>query len=427
MRWTRKMIWVVVVTAALTFIAVLIGLNFVPPEKQLERELQHITGVRDEQFVREMSTLLGPTILTGNRITPLENGDEIFPSMLEAIRGAKRSITFETYIYWSGKIGKEFADALEERARAGVKVHVLLDWVGSQKIDSGMLDEMRGSGIEIERYHPLHWYTLGRMNNRTHRKLLVVDGRIGFTGGVGIADEWTGHAQDPDHWRDEHFRAEGPVVAQIQAVFIDNWITTSGNVLRGPDYFPALVPVGDVPAQMFSSSPDGGGESMRLMYLMAITSAEQSIDVSASYLVPDELTRKALLDALARGVKVRLLLPGKYIDTELVRKASRAQWGPLLEAGCEIHEYEPTMFHNKIFIADGHLVAVGSTNFDNRSFSLNDEANLNVYDDAFAAHMTQVFEGDLEKSRRITLDEWRTRPWRERMMDKMAGLLKSQL
>ncbi|HET7843396.1 MAG TPA: phospholipase D-like domain-containing protein [Xanthomonadales bacterium] len=421
------MIWVVVVTAALTFVAVVIGLNFVPPEKQLERELKHITGVRDPQFFREMSTLLGPTILAGNRIVPLDNGDEIFPAMLQAIRGAKRSITFETYIYWSGEIGEQFAEALEERARAGVKVHVLLDWVGSQKIDDEMLDAMRKSGIEIERYHPLHWYTLGRMNNRTHRKLLVVDGRIGFTGGVGIADQWTGHAQDPDHWRDTHFRAEGPVVAQIQSVFIDNWITTSGKVLRGPDYFPPLEAVGDTSAQMFSSSPDGGSESMHLMYLMAITSAEKTIDIAASYLVPDELTKRALLDALQRGVRVRLVLPGEHIDTDVVRSASRAQWGALLEAGAEIHEFRPTMYHNKIFIVDGYLVAVGSTNFDNRSFSLNDEANLNVYENAFAARMTESFERDLAQSRRITLEDWQHRPWRERAMDKLASLFKSQL
>lgn len=427
MRWTRKMIWVVVVTAVLTFVAVVIGLNFVPPEKQLERELRHITGVRDPQFFREMSTLLGPTILPGNQVTALDNGDEIFPAMLAAIRGAQRSITFETYIYWSGDIGREFAQALEERARAGVKVHVLLDWVGSQKIEDTMLEQMRESGIEIERYHPLHWYTLGRMNNRTHRKLLVVDGRIGFTGGVGIADEWTGHAQDPDHWRDAHFRVEGPVVAQIQSVFIDNWITTSGKVLRGPDYFPPLEPAGDSPAQMFSSSPDGGSESMHLMYLMAITSAERSIDISASYLVPDELTRQALLDALARGVKVRIVMPGEHIDAEMVRKASRAQWGPLLEGGAEIFEYSPSMYHCKIVIVDDYLVAVGSTNFDNRSFSLNDEANLNVYDERFAARMTETFEADLAKSRRITLEEWRERPWRERAMERVAALFSSQL
>jgi cardiolipin synthase A/B len=427
MRWTRKMIWLVVITAALTVVAVVIGLNFMPPEKQLERGLDHRSGVRDPQFIREMSTLLGPTILPGNRIEPLYNGDEIFPAMLAAIRSAKHTITFETYIYWSGEIGNQFAEALEERARAGVKVHVLLDWVGSQKIDDAILDDMREAGIEVERYHPLHWYTLGRMNNRTHRKLLVVDGLVGFTGGVGIADQWTGNAQDPEHWRDTHFRAEGPVVAQIQAVFIDNWIATSGQVLHGPEYFPKLEPAGDSPAQMFSSSPDGGSESMHLMYLMAISSAEKTIDIAASYLVPDELTRQALLAALARGVRVRLVLPGEHIDTEIVRQASRAQWGPLLEAGAEIHEYRPTMYHNKIFIADCYLVAVGSTNFDNRSFSLNDEANLNVYDEQFAARMTESFERDLAQSKRITIEDWRHRPWRERAMERIAALFKSQL
>src|SRR5690606_5830409 len=266
----------------------------------------------------------------------------------------------------------------------GIPVHVTIDWVGSIKLDPTLLDLMEDAGVEVERYRPLHWYNLGRMNNRTHRKLLVVDGRVGFTGGVGIADEWKGSAQDPDHWRDIHFRIDGPVVAQIQAAFNDNWIKTTGRVLNGPDYFPPLEPAGDMKAHLFIASPAGGSESMHLMFLMAIAAAEHTIDLAASYFIPDELVMGALLQARKRGVRIRVVLPGPYIDSSLVRVTSKADWGPLLRAGVEIHEYQPTMFHNKLLIVDDEMVSLGSTNFDIRSFRLNDEASLNVYDRDFA-------------------------------------------
>src|SRR5690606_31820210 len=238
-------------------------------------------------------------------------------------------------------------------------------------------------------------YNLGRMNNRTHRKLLVVDGRIGFTGGVGIADQWTGHAQDPEHWRETHFSIEGPVVAQMQAAFNDNWIKTTGELLNGVDYFPGLAPAGDVDAHLFIASPAGGSESMHLMYLTSISAACHSIDLCAAYFVPDPLIASALLAARERGVRVRVLLPGKHIDSETVRHSSKASWGELLAGGVEIHEYQPTMIHVKLLVVDGELVSVGSTNFDIRSFRLNDEASLNIYDHGFADRMTAVFEDDL--------------------------------
>jgi cardiolipin synthase A/B len=308
-----------------------------------------------------------------------------------------------------------------------VKVNVLVDWVGSQKMDDTLADEMESAGVEIQRYHPLHWYNLGRMNNRTHRKLLVVDGRLGFTGGVGIADQWDGRAQDPEHWRDSHYRLEGPAVAQMQAAFLDNWIKTTGKVLQGADYFPALEAEGEAIAQVFTSSPSGGGDSMQLMYLLSITAAEHTIDLSASYFVPDALTRQALLAAMRRGVRVRILVPGKHIDEMLVRQASRADWGELLQAGAQIHEFQPTMFHCKLMIVDSQLVSVGSTNFDNRSFRLNDEANLNIYDRGWAERLEDVFEADLRRSRRISLEDWEHRPWRQKMVERFSSLLSSQL
>ena len=316
---------------------------------------------------------------------------------------------------------------MSERAQAGVAVKVVIDWAGSIKIEDALLEQLRQAGVEVRMYRPLKWYNLGRLNNRTHRKLLVVDGTVGFTGGVGIADQWEGHAQDPDHWRDVHFQIEGPVVAQIQAAFNDNWIKITGEVLNGGDYFPPLAPTGDMDSQMFIASPAGGSESMHLMYLMAIAAAGTSIDLAASYFVPDDLVLAALLAARKRDVRVRILLPGKHIDSETVRIASKAHWEPLLEAGVEIHEYQPTMMHNKVLIVDREMVSVGSTNFDPRSFRLNDEASLNVYDRAFAERMSAVFDEDLEATQRYTLEMWRGRPLKERLVEKIILPIRSQL
>ena len=414
---------VAVVSILVTLVITLLVVNFSSGEKQIKQEIPRLYSVADPQFQRSMGIMLGPQIVEGNKVEALLNGDQIFPSMLKAIRGAKETINFESYIYWSEEIGREFADALSERAKAGVKVHLLIDWVGSAKMDAKDLDQMREAGVEVRQYHPLRWYNLGRINNRTHRKLLVVDGRVGFTGGVGIAGQWTGNAQDPEHWRDSHFRAEGPVVAQMQAVLIDNWTKATGKVLHGQTYFPALPAAGNSRAQVFSSSPSGGSESMHLMYLLAITAAQHNIQISASYFVPDEMTRSALVDAVKRGVKLQIILPGKNIDAEAVRSSSRGMWGELLQAGAEISEYQPTMYHCKVMIVDDLLVSVGSTNFDDRSFQMNDEANLNIYDANFARAQVAIFERDLESSKRISYEQWQNRPLKEKAWEKMASWL----
>ena len=421
------MIWTIVITVLATLLVVVLAMNFKTSEKTLERKIEHRYGTKDPQYRREMGVLLGPGIIAGNTVTDLENGDEIFPAMLEAIRGAQKTITFETYIYWSGEVGQQFADALSERARAGVTVKVMIDWMGSIKMEDALLEQIKKAGAEVHQYRPLKWYNLGRLNNRTHRKLLVIDGRVGFTGGVGVADQWGGHAQDADHWRDLHFRIEGPVVAQVQAAFNDNWIKTTGEVLNGADYFPTLEPVGEMDAHMFVASPAGGSESMHLMYLMSIAAAERSIDLQAAYFVPDDLIIKALLAARQRGVRVRVILPGKHIDSETVRLASKAHWGELLLGGVEIYEYQPTMMHNKLLIVDGIMTSVGSTNFDVRSFQLNDEASLNVYDAAFAARMTAVFEEDLKPTVRYSYQMWKKRPMKDKLIEKFVLPIKSQL
>ena len=426
-RFKPRPLAVAALAVLLTLVGIVLALNFIGGEKKIERRIERLHTLDDPRFHQELGVLLGPQFIAGNGVQVLRNGDEIFPAMLAAIRGATQTITFETYIYWSGDIGREFTQALADRARSGVKVHVLLDWVGSAKMDDRLLDAMRSAGVQIHKFHPPHWTNLGRLNNRTHRKLLVVDGRIGFTGGVGIAPLWTGAAQDPEHWRDTHFQVQGPVVAQMQAVFLDNWVKVSGEVPHGAAYFPPLVASGSGLAQMFSSSPSGGSESMQLMYLLAITAASRTIDLSAAYFVPDELASNALVAAMKRGVKLRIVVPGPHIDSETVRSASRARWGPLLAAGALIAEYQPTMYHCKVMVVDGLLVSVGSTNFDNRSFRLNDEATLNILDTDFAAQQTKIFEDDLKRSRPVSLAAWRERPWRERLGERFASLLGTQL
>ena len=388
--------------------------------------MTHRFSVEDPQFLRCMGQLLGPAILPGNRVMAFQNGDQIFPAMLEAIKGARESVTFETYIYWSGEIGQQFSDAFCDRAQADVKVHVLLDWLGTGKIDERFLAAMKAAGVELERYHPLQWFNWSRVNNRTHRKLLVVDGLVGFTGGVGIADAWKGNGTLKDHWRDSHYKIEGPAVAQMQAAFGDNWIKTRAKVLLGHAYFPELTQIGRSLAQVFKSSPDEGSESVRLMYLLSIASATESIRLQAAYFVPDDLAIDTLITARKRGVKIEIIVPGPQTDSEIVQGASRSRWPALLDAGVLIYEFQPTLFHLKVLIVDDIWVSVGSTNFDNRSFRLNDEVNLNIYDAQFAAEQTAVFESDKNRSRLVTREDFERRSMLGKAFDSAMGLFRQQ-
>ena len=415
------------ITLVATIFVTLLFVNLRAGEKQIRYELPHRFSVNDPQFLRSMGSLLGPAIVGGNRVIALQNGDEIFPAMLNAIRAARETITFETYIYWSGEVGRKFSEALCERGKAGVKVHVMLDWVGAGKIEHKYLDDLKSAGVEVEFYHPLRWYNAARFNNRTHRKLLVVDGKIGFTGGVGIADQWDGHAQSKDHWRDSHYQIEGPAVAQMQAAFTDNWIKTRARVFFGPEYFPELKSVGESQAQIFKSSRGEGSESVRLMYLLSIASATNTIRLQAAYFVPDDLAIETFTSARKRGVKVEIIVPGPHSDTQLVKAASRSRWGELIDAGVQIYEYQPTMYHCKVIIVDDVWVSVGSTNFDDRSFRLNDEANLNIYDASFAGDQVKVFEDDKRSSRLMSRAEFKNRSKIGKLMDELAGTLSRQL
>ncbi|MBA3893085.1 MAG: cardiolipin synthase B [Gemmatimonadales bacterium] len=413
--------------AAITLGAVLLYANLTTPDQPVEHPIAHRYDTRHPQFLHTMAHLLGAPVVPGNRVTTLLNGDQAFPAMLEAIRSAQHSITLEAYIFWPGTVGTMFAEALAERARAGVATHLILDGVGSQKLDEELIERMRQAGVQVVKFRPIHWYTLDRVNHRTHRKLLVVDGRVGFTGGLGIADLYLGHAQDADHWRDGQFRAEGPVVGQLQAAFLDNWIESGEALLHGLDYFPPLDSAGGALAQAIHSSPGDGTENLRLMYHLAIASASRSILIGNPYFVPNTLAVEMLVEARRRGVRVEIIVPGPITDAGLVRRASRAKWGPLLEAGVRIYEYQPTMYHNKVIVVDDYWVSVGSTNFDNRSFRLNDEANLNVFDEAFARAQAAIFAQDRARAREVTLEEWRGRPLTERIEERVAWVLRRQL
>lgn len=395
--------------------------------------IRHLYGVDDPSFERAIGSLLGPSIQRGNRVETLLNGDQIFASMLEAIGSAQQSITFETYVFWDGVVAKKFAETLSERARAGVRVHAIIDWYGANRLQQDNIRRMEEAGVEVRLFHPLAWYNPLRwsrateMDHRTHRKLLVVDGKVGFIGGVGIADEWAGNAQSPEEWRDTHFRVEGPVVAQLQSAFLDNWLELGGSLLHGERYFPALEAKGSVAAQAFKSSSHEATESVEIMYRVALAAAAKSIEMENAYFVPDAGMQQALIQAARRGVKIEIIVPGTHIDETIVRSASRTTWTPLLEAGIRIYEFQPTMLHCKSLVIDGFFTSVGSTNFDTRSFHLNDEANLNIFDRDFAAVQQRIFNEDKLRSKEITLEAWKARPYLQRAEDFVSGLFRDEL
>ena len=371
--------------------------------KQARQEIMPLYSVSSPEFRAAAGALLGPDFVPGNTITTLVNGTQIFPAMLNAIRDAKHSVNFESYWFEDGQIGREFIAALAERARAGVKVSVILDALGTMDMGGENLAQLRAAGVEVVKYHSIFWLDPFRYNHRTHRKLLIIDGNIAFVGGAGIADEWNGNADSPQHWRDNHYEVTGPVVAQLQAIFMANWLKTRGHLLHGEDYFPPLAGTGTSLAQALRSSE--GNANLDLMYLLAIASAQKTLRIENPYFLPDALTRKELTDAARRGVKVEVIVPGKHINEKIVRAASKRHWPELIKAGVKIYEYQPTMVHVKLIIVDDTFVSVGSGNFDNRSIQLNDEANLDVLDRDFAAHQTRLFELDKKQSYRMTLDD----------------------
>ena len=364
--------------------------------------------------------------VAGNRAELLENGDEIFPSMLEAIAAAKSSIHMEAYIYRDGEIARKMTLALAERARAGVSVRLLLDAIGSAGFgdeNERILDE---AGATVVFFRPIAVRTLRKVHLRTHRKVLVVDGRIGFVGGVCIADEWMGDADDPGRWRETVVRVEGPVARQLQAAFGRAWLEATEELLAGRELYPENGRVGPAVCQVMDSTPGFDSNPARLSFLVAVGSAQRSLDLTAAYFVLDRTARRALVDAVKRGVRVRLLLQGPHSDHAIVRYAGRNDYSRLLEAGVEVWEYQKARLHSKTLLVDGRWGSVGSTNVTNRSFTWNYESNVHVFDPGFADEMGRAFEEDLAVSHRITLEEWRKRSLGDRLLEFFYAILGSQ-
>jgi cardiolipin synthase len=384
--------------------------------------------IGSEEFMRAAETITGAPVTTGDDVELLINGDEIFPCYVQTIRDAERTVNLTTYAYWRGDIAHEVADALVERAQAGVEVNVILDAMGSIQMERGVLKKLDDGGVRVARFRPPKPYAWRRMNNRTHRKILVVDGKVGMTGGVGIAEEWTGNAQDPDHWRDTHVRIRGDIVRGLQGAFAENWLEATGEVLVGEQYLPELGDVdGGGPMQVVRSSATVGDTDMEALYFLAIACAKQTIELTAAYFAPRPAFTDALCEAAERGVAIRVLVPGPHIDKDFVRVAGRSVYDQLLGCGVEVFEYQPTMLHAKTMVVDGVWSSVGSVNFDNRSFQLHDEVTLCVQSEKFAGLLHEQFERDLSVSQRMDPDRWKERSLVHRVQERALRLIRREL
>lgn len=398
------------------------GCSTLAPEKKIGQPIRTDYSVTDPQFANSISHLLSAPLVPGNNVVELLNGDRAFEAMLRAIHGAQKTITLEQYLWASGQVTTRFVNALSDRARAGVKVHIIVDTAGSLALKRSDVQALRDAGAQLVYFNPPHLLRIFATNHRTHRKLLVVDGRIGFIGGISISDAWAGNA-DPPHWRDTDFRVEGPVVSQIQGVFAENWLRGRSEVLHGEDYFPSPVRAGTMAAQCFQNGPNDSPEAARLSYLYSMSAAQKHIRLAHAYFVPNALAIETLVEARRRGVRVEIIVPAKS-DHAVVAMASRSRWRKLLEAGVEIYEYQPTLYHCKILIVDDAWASVGSVNFDERSFRYNDEANLNVLDPELAAQLIKSFEADKALSRRLTIDNFDRRNFFSKAVDQFAGLFR---
>ena len=397
-------------------------------------DINHIPEIvlGQPSFFPTISAHTDAPILAGNRVELLFNGEQIFPAMLKAIRSARKSITYSQYLYKGGPIAYELAEAFAERCRAGVEVKILIDDHGGSEMPPEIPELWRQSGCEMAWFRRIRLFQfitpweLLNYNYRNHRRILVVDGRIGFTGGHGVDQAWTGDGRTSGHWRDTDARIEGPAVQELQAAFVDSWRETTGDMLGDNLYFPGLEPRGDVNAQVVQSSPFGGTYESYFLFLLSITAAKKSILITNPYLLPDERMIDALLAATARGVHVVLLTPGK-IDWMLVYRASRRGFGRLLDGGIEIYEYQAALLHAKTMVVDGIWALVGSTNLDNRSFALNQEINLVVHDADIARRLENAFHEDLKYSRRLHYQVWEARPWSEKILELFTIPIKEQL
>ena len=389
-------------------VAAVIALMLMFAQDQETLEIRSAISAEDSRHSSYLAALVGAALSRGNRYDVLTNGDQFFPAMLDAIRGAKRRISFETYIYDAGQVAGQFTSALEDAARRGVTVNLVVDSVGASGMKSDDMKRLKAAGCHIGSFNALKWYNLEDVNYRTHRKILIIDGEVGFTGGAGVADHWLGHAEDKDHWRDTQIRMRGPIVRLAEAAFYENFIETDDIVT--PELDDAKTEVDDVGhSLLLRSSPTGGSSDLKRLYLLGIAAARRTIDITSPYFVTDESTGWALRDAVTRGVKIRILVEGDKTDAMPVKYASRQAYDSLLSMGIEVYEYQPTMMHTKTLVVDGAWSMFGSANFDNRSLELNDELNVAVSDRDLAKRFTEDFEQDLRVSSRLQLASWRNR------------------
>jgi len=426
-RWWRLAIgeWIAI-TLSFVAVVVLFCLFFIR-RHTVEYHFQHGFAVADPEFVGSALALANPVLIGGNKIELLNNGDQYFPAMLEAIQSARQTINFEGFIFYSDDTGRKFRDALSQRAKDGIEVRVLLDGIGSGwRLKNSDVKMMREAGCKFTYYHPTHSWRVDRTNRRSHRRVLVVDGRLGFTGGVGFADKWSGNAQDPKHWRDVHLRIEGPLVAELQAAFQEHWIKTFEEAITGAGQFPQLKEAGNLKAQLvtsrsFSMAP------VPLVQAVSFTAATKTIWITNSYCTPTEDQVNQLTGAARRGVDVRLLLTGPNNDQPLTKSAGRTAYGKLLKGGVKISEYQPTMIHEKCMVIDGLFSMLGSSNLDARSSEINEELDVVIYDAGFGKQMESMFQGDLKRAREYTLDDFNKRSMWERTTEWLSVPFRSQL
>jgi cardiolipin synthase A/B len=410
--------WLRAVLVAALVLAVAMGIA----QDQEVLQIESVRAAGDPEFSAYVAALTGTALTTGNSFQVLVNGDRIFPSMLDAIRRARSQISFETYICSAGAIADQFTVAIEEATRRGVRCHMVLDAIGSKDLGDH-LDRLRRAGCAVGTFNVPRWYSFEELNYRTHRKVLVVDGVVGFIGGVGVADYWAGDAQDPDRWRDTQVRMEGPSVKYLEAGFYENFAETVRPVT--PLFEPPVVPFApnvEERTLVIWSSPVGGSSNMKLLYLVSIAAARKTLDICSPYFLTDESTGWAIQRAVDRGVRVRILVEGDITDAKPVKYAGRAAYEHLLSRGVEIYEYRPTLMHAKVMVVDGIWSVFGSANFDNRSLELNDELNAAVSDAPLAARFTSDFESDIRRASRLNLDEWRRRSRLEKAREKFWSM-----
>ena len=414
-------IWTLV---GIAFVAWFVLVAFFTP--RIDYRISTPPRLDSAEFLHVVQATCQTALLTGNRVEILTNGSQFYPAMLDAIRAARASVNLETYIFEPGEIANSVIDALVERARAGVHVRVVLDSIGSSRISGAPVRRLRGAGCQVNFYQPVTLYRLHRLNNRTHRELLIVDGAIAFTGGAGVADWWAKPGRRGPAWRDTMARLEGPIVTALQGVFAENWLECSGEILIGPHQWPQLPALGATEAMLVKSSPSDRATASRVVFQMLIEGAAREIAISTPYFLPDRSLRRALAQAAQRGVRVRVLVPGRLADQRLVRLASRRMYQELLETGIRLFEYRPAMMHVKALMVDNTWAVVGTTNVDNRSFEHNDEVNVAFRDPGITERLLWDFEADLATSDEITSLNWSSRPVVEKLVEPACWILERQ-